>query len=193
MEEGGDILQHITYMTSLAEQLGEMKEILSKKFATAVLGSLPESYDNFLSSLNVRNADELDWENMKSLLIEEYMKRSDKSKKNEFDNTLFTKKGRHFNHGRSVPRGGRRGGARGGRTLNFGTNKEQYKFRETRCIKCNPNGHIVRNCPFNNRNFGRAEASNVAEIEGIALISSTTSGLNEWFIDSAATKHMTND
>ena len=104
MEEGGDILQHITYMTSLAEQLREMKEeVSSKKFATVVLGSLPESYDTFLTSLNARNAEELNWESVKSLLIEEYMKRNEKSKKQEADNALFMKKGRNFS-GRSAPR-----------------------------------------------------------------------------------------
>ena len=52
MEEGGDLMKHITEMTSLAEQLREMKEdISSKKFAVAVLGSLPESYDNFITSM----------------------------------------------------------------------------------------------------------------------------------------------
>ena len=96
MEEGGDILQHITYMTSLAEQLREMKEVSSKKFATVVLGSLPESYDTFLTSLNARNAEELNWESVKSLLIEEYMKRNEKSKKQEADNALFMKKGRNL-------------------------------------------------------------------------------------------------
>ena len=194
MEEGGDILQHITYMTSLAEQLREMKEeVSSKKFATVVLGSLPESYDTFLTSLNARNAEELNWESVKSLLIEEYMKRNEKSKKQEADNALFMKKGRNFS-GRSAPRGGRRGGARGGRMSSFSTHNEREKFREVKCFKCNQNGHIVRNCPFNNnRNFSRNEASNMAEIEGIALISSTTNQRNEWFIDSAATKHMTSN
>ena len=194
MEEGGDILQHITYMTSLAEQLREMKEeVSSKKFATVVLGSLPESYDTFLTSLNARNAEELNWESVESLLIEEYMKRNEKSKKQEADNALFMKKGRNFS-GRSAPRGGRRGGARGGRMSSFSTHNEREKFREVKCFKCNQNGHIMRNCPFNNnRNFSRNEASNMAENEGIALISSITNQRNEWFIDSAATKHMTSN
>ena len=53
MEEGADLMQHITMMTSLAEQLRELeKEISSRKFAIMILGSLPESYDNFISSLN---------------------------------------------------------------------------------------------------------------------------------------------
>lgn len=68
MKEGADLMQHLTHMTSLAEQLREMnEEISSKKFATVVLGSLPDSYDNFLTSLNARSADDLDWGNVKGL------------------------------------------------------------------------------------------------------------------------------
>ena len=75
MKEGVDLMQHLTHMTSLAEQLREIKEeISSKKFATVVLVSLPHSYDNFSTSLNARSADDLDWENVKGLLFEEYMK-----------------------------------------------------------------------------------------------------------------------
>ena len=33
----------------------------------------------------------------------------------------------------------------------------------------------------------------MAELEGVALISSTMNQSNEWFFDSAATKHMTNN
>ena len=48
---------------SLTEQLRELKEEISdKKFAMVVLGSLPESYDNFISSLNARNVEELNWD-----------------------------------------------------------------------------------------------------------------------------------
>ena len=61
MKEGKDFMQHLTYMTSLAEQLQEKNEEISlKKFATVVLGSLPESYKNIMTSLNARNAEDLD-------------------------------------------------------------------------------------------------------------------------------------
>ena len=79
MEEGADLMQHITMMTSLAEQLRELEvEISSRKFATMILGSLPQSYDNLVSSLNAQTADELSWDNIKGPLIEEYMKRKNK-------------------------------------------------------------------------------------------------------------------
>ena len=60
-------------MTTLAEQLREMKEEISdKKFATVVLVSLPPSYDNFVSSLNTHKIEDLKWENVKAALIEEH-------------------------------------------------------------------------------------------------------------------------
>ena len=82
MKEGTDIMEHITYMTSLAEQLRELKEDISDhKFATVMLGSLPESYDNFISSLNARKVEDLNRENVKGLLVEEYVKRKEKNDK----------------------------------------------------------------------------------------------------------------
>jgi len=99
MKEDVDLMQHLTHMTSFAEQLREMNEEISlKKFATMVLGSLPESYDNFLTSLNARNADDLNWENVKGLLIKEYMKQAEKNENEESaDNALFVNRGRNFN------------------------------------------------------------------------------------------------
>ena len=57
-----EVVKHLTYMTSLAKQLHELKEKITwHKFATVLLGSLPESYDtgNFM--------DELKWDNVKGL------------------------------------------------------------------------------------------------------------------------------
>ena len=79
MPEGLDVREHITTMTKLAQQLREMKEdISSKKFAVTILGSLPESYDTFLTSLNARDIETLTWETIKPALIEEYLKRRDR-------------------------------------------------------------------------------------------------------------------
>ena len=98
MEEGSDIMVHINKMTSLAERLRELKEDVStKKFAIVVLGSLPDSYDLFLSSLNARDADNMDWEQIRPLLIEEHMKRKQKEEEKRNEDTLLVKR----NTGRS--------------------------------------------------------------------------------------------
>ena len=60
-------------MTELANRLRELKEDISeRKFATRILGSLPESYCVCISTLNARSADQLNWDEIKPLLIEEY-------------------------------------------------------------------------------------------------------------------------
>ena len=118
MKEGGDLMKHITEMTSLAEQLREMKEeVSSKKFAIVMLGSLPDSYDNFLTSMNARDAEQLDWTNVKGVLIEEFMKRQDKEKQKTTDEELFTRRNEEVNNfrgnnNRGVNHGRRFGGGR---------------------------------------------------------------------------------
>ena len=80
MKEGADLMQHLTHMTSLAEQLREMNEEISlKKFATVVLGSLPDSYDNFLTSLNARSADDLNNNNNNNSIYLNTIKNSAKA------------------------------------------------------------------------------------------------------------------
>ena len=112
-------------MTLLAEQLRELKEEISKKkFATVILGSFPESYENFISNLNARNIDELEWGYIKRSLIEEYTSPKEKDEKQKTptsNNALFTSgRGRQFNHrahgtrGTNRPSSGRTGFRRGG-------------------------------------------------------------------------------
>ena len=109
VKEGDNLMEHITYMTSLAEQLRELKEDIStKKFATVILGSLPDSYENFISSLNARNIDELEWDSIKGSLIEEYMNRKEKDEKQipTSKNALFTSgHRRQFKHRAHSARG----------------------------------------------------------------------------------------
>ena len=78
-----------------------MEDISTKKFTTVILESLPDSYENFISSLNARNIDELEWDSIKGSLIEEYMNHEEKDKKQipTSNNALFTSgHRRQFNH-----------------------------------------------------------------------------------------------
>ena len=100
MDENADLMSHITHMTTLSERLREAgEEVSDKKFATAVLGSLPVSYDTFIMSLNARDATQLSWDAVKPLLIEEYMKRKEKRAKDDKSNdeALYT-----FNHNKGL-------------------------------------------------------------------------------------------
>ena len=101
MDENDDMLDHITYMTTLADQLRELGEdVTSRKFATTVLGSLPESYQNFITSLNARDANTLEWESVKKALMEESMSRKDKREKQQKEDALFMGRGSHSSRGK---------------------------------------------------------------------------------------------
>ena len=198
MKEGTDLMEHLTYMTSLAEQLRELKEETTpQKFATVVLGSLPESYDNFISSLNATKVDELNWDNIKGLLIEEYKKREEKEDKRCNINfggneALFSDKGNStWSRGRNPRRGGRNFGNIG----NSRQHNRQGSNQGPKCYKCQQVGHFVKNCPLN-RKHGHssiAEHDCKQQNDDIALNSSMIRRKldNHWYIDSGATKHMT--
>ena len=164
MDERGDLMKHVTEMTRIAEQLREMKEdISSRKFAIVMLWSLPESYDNFLTSLNARNADNLDWTSVKSLLVEEYMKRQEKEKQKTDDEALFTRshdsdfrggydqsnrgRGRSRSRGASGSRGRSRSNSRGG----YHPYNSNNRVDNRTCYNCNQSGHIASVCPRNNQ------------------------------------------
>lgn len=111
MKEGTDVMEHLTYMISLAEQFRELKEeITPQRFATVILGSL--------QSLNATKMDELKWDNVKGLLMEEYKRREEKhdnnsSRRNE---ALIFDKG-NFASSRGI--NSRRGGRNFGNTERF--------------------------------------------------------------------------
>ncbi len=190
MEEGGNLMEHLTMMTSLSEQLKKLKEDVSpKKFATVVLGSLPESYD-VISSFNARSSDELDWDNINGLLIEDYMKRKEKTERqsSSSNDALFMKKAFSSSRGRSNQQRGR-----------YMRSTSREENRGPKCYKCKLYGHIAKNCPQKKHGHSNIAVSNEAdkveeqlpEFDEMALSSKMNWELkNCWFVDSGATKHM---
>ena len=232
MNEGDDLMEHITNMTALAQQLRELnEEISTQKFATVILGSLPNPFENFITSLNARNANQLTWELIKGPLLEEYMK---KKERNELPNDALTASTRNWrqrnnnqisNH--QFPRYNnnpqlQRYNHQNNSNMNRSHQQSQHRqFAGPTCYGCGGNGHIQRNCnninrqnnyPHNTTNqshqFNRniREESNFACPQTIdsmqrmsihnefALIAQTQNDtMQQWFIDSGASKHMTSD
>ena len=189
MSEGTDILEHLTHITTLVEQLREMNEEISdKKFAAVVLGSLPESYDNLISSLNTQKIEELKWENIKALLIEEHLKRTEKGAKQPElsgqNEALFSKKGNMFGKKRNQENNPRK--------------KQKRSLSETRCFKCRKLGHIVRNCSLNKKGsrisrIWQMEMGKYKQVRKRMSSASSQGRSKLWYIDSGATKHMTSE
>ena len=148
-------------------------DISSKKFTIVVLGSLPESYDNFLTSLNARDADEMEGDDIKGSHVEEFIKRKEKKEKHAFDDALFVKRGATFNKGKGRARDSSenysRGGSYGGKpfsssAVQWQQNRGDWRVAKgPRCFQCNRFGHIIKNCPQKKRNNARHEHSNIAE------------------------------
>ena len=188
MDEGGNLMEHITKMTALSGRLRELGEVVdSKRFAIVVLGSLPESYDNFITSLNARSVEQLTWDEIKPALIEEYMKMKEKGEKRRTEDALIMRRG---GGGNSYSRGrGSFSGFHGNRPPNANGNQQTYhppqrgggnqgpRGYNPNCWKCKNFGHLARNCPTNEQG-NIASESNKRGYEtletDIALI--TTSG-----------------
>ena len=173
MDENADLMTHITHMTTLSERLREAgEEVSDKKFATAVLGSLPESYNTFIMSLNARDASQLSWDAVKPLLIEEYMKRKEKRAKDEkskdealytFHKASFTPRANNSGNVASSHYGNRasgmnpnfntRGGG-GGRRIQHGGRRGGNAYKQ--CWSCQGFGHVSRNCPLIKKNLAFA-------------------------------------
>ena len=134
----------------------ELKEdILPCKFATVVLSSLPESYDNFLTGLNARDANSFQWDNIKQVLIEEYMKCKEKNEKQKNEDALFIRKGGNFQEYSGRNRGGgnfRNEANNIGHFENYhseGKHQASYQNKNRggpKCWTCCYIGHISRYC-----------------------------------------------
>ena len=113
MKEGDDLMQHLTQMTTYAQQLRDLDEEISpQKFGTVVLSTLPPSYEHFITSLNARKIDELNWDSIKNSLTEEYLKRKDEVGQQQRNDALITRasNGNNNSHQQQQRNHGRSGG-----------------------------------------------------------------------------------
>ena len=52
-----------------------------------------QAHDMFVTSLNAREADKVDWESVKGLLVEEFLKKEKRNPSNQSDEAPYTRGG----------------------------------------------------------------------------------------------------
>ena len=112
--------------------------------------------------MNARTADELNWDNIKGPLIEEYMKGKDKRDQQHSSNDVLLTEKRKFpirgrntgNYSRNYQAGGQEGPAfrsRGSYDNTRAGRDDHEKPRGPKYSKCKQFGHLVKNCPQNKK------------------------------------------
>ena len=172
MGENEDVFKFITRMTTLAQELRDCGEDIStKKLATTVLGALPPSYDNFLTSFNTVSMNDVNWDNVKSLLIEEYMKRKDRLNRNSDQDTHFSIPNSSddalFTNSLSSNRGSYYGGSsRGGRGIGSDHYQRYDRQMNTHHNSQTNDDALFTNSSYSNNNNSRGNYRGGASFRG---------------------------
>ena len=88
LDEGGDLIIHITKMLELIDKLRSIGEDINDSHISALmLCSLPKSYDNLITALEARPENELTSEFIRNKLIDEYNRRKDSSDSRQENNS----------------------------------------------------------------------------------------------------------
>ena len=201
-QSGGNMLAHINQLRSLHDQLKEMgSEINYEELAITLLPSLPEEFKPLLTVLDAVGEDNLSFEIVKGILLNDADRTVDTMNFRKADNTLsakrlFTPHSRRGNHGRVS-------------SSKNNTNKSDKVFNGT-CHYCHEKGHFTRDCPRKisrisstssnfPKNFNSAlyidgdnwdDVPNEEALHTSDWNKTTTYG---WIIDSGGTQHMTFD
>lgn len=177
MNEHGDMENHINVMLDIVDQLTSFGETLAENLVVALmLCSLPDSYDTLITALESRADDDLTLELVKGKLIQEHKRRNElQSEANEGETETALK-------------------------VQTGKNFKKFSKSNKKCFNCGKVGHIKRDCFLLKSSRGDGahmvkvcNADNTPNKDYICFKASGLSNVNEWYIDSDATCHMSND
>lgn len=176
------IAKFLNDFTSKAEQLTEAGiNIPEDLLSIMLLGSLPEEFENFTVAIESRDVIP-SVNNLKTKLLEEEARqtdeedgRSQKEKKSEAsDEALYTKTAKHTN-----PRANKNKNSQ---------SKQQSKF-SGKCYECGKIGHKGADCYVRKKREAKGKEDAMTAIACNVEVKKS----NIWCLDSAATKHMTNE
>ena len=136
------MLQHINYLKSLHEQLKEMGVTIDdQELSMTLLSSLPEEFKPLMTALDAVGEDNLNFEKVKGMLLNDNDRSSDIGKFKSSGNALYMKRGGGFEKG-------------SGRQNRFANKGETFRGN---CHFCKERGHFARNCPKKHANNDDSE------------------------------------
>lgn len=176
--EGGDMEKHLQEIEELYDRLTTAALDLKEPLRIAmILRSLPDSYAGLVTALEGRPDKDLTMELVKSKLLDEYVRRKEKSGGSRSDVNAMKS---------STPR-----------------RKQSGAAQDRKCFHCGKPGHLQRDCrSLAKQKKGDEERKRPEEKQSAKQAKNNSSGVcfmagntprGSWFIDSGASCHMTSD
>ena len=130
-ESGTTMVEHVNNLKTISEHLEALDdEVLEKDLVMILMSSIPESYNNLITTLETLREERLTWEYVRDGFITEFERKNggkeEKVEKGIFgtekggENAWYTNSGKHYNK-----------------------NVIQSKFK---CHYCQETGHFIRDC-----------------------------------------------
>ena len=193
------MVDHVNSVRNIADQLESLDDAVSEKYLVMILlSSVPDDYNNLLTTLETLEEEKLTWDYVRDRLLTEFERRIGVQKKTtDPHEALFV------------------GGGHGGDQRQYsgsGNGNNNYK-KEFKCHYCDEKGHIQRNCEkkkadnqkkANQENSDKKEESAsfcrmFGDFTPEIALHVDSSGPDspcdgdDWYLDSACSQHMSGE
>lgn len=167
LEKCENIEEYVNQIVTTAHKLNGIGLKISEEWiGTLLLAGLPEEYSPMIMGIESSGVS-ITGDSIKTKLLQEIRKIP-----NSKENAFYTRKDKKFQRNFHSP----------------STSKQDYVNKGPRCFTCNKYGHIAKNCK-KNKNYDNAKSTSY--LASVYSASTQDMYLEDWFIDSGASKHMT--
>ncbi len=208
LAENGDMSAHISEFKCLHEQLAAVgNKVKEVEMVFRLFATLPASYNTFVSAFGTRKTEDLTWDYVTSRLLSEFYRIKEQRAKE--GNSALASFNRNQRFQASRPQGNSqqqqhnfannsRGHGRGGNQSSRGFARGGYRQgSKGNCHECNEPGHHWNRCPKlqskYKANYVHGQQPHHRALWGANanLFSNVQGETEDWYIDSAASAHIT--